>query len=222
MDPVGQLRPHQAPARRHRQVGGAGSSLAHQRADPEPCRASAVAVPPLLASSLHAPHRDTAQITDLRDAGATSWSSSARAARPVAETEKTIYAAAGRRSSPTAMARSSLTSRSALCRRVGAHRAAGRRHAPADQGPAPGRPAQRNAAGRWQHPRESTARCPPHSIMSGSGDRVWLDDGKIGGPSAANDGDLIAGRSRRCRRPEGGCAPRRASTCRTPTSISAR
>ena len=57
--------------------------------------------------------------------------------------------------------------------------------------PAPGRPAQRNAAGRLTAPARIHCTLPAAFDHVHVGDRVWLDDGKIGGSVKANDGALI-------------------------------
>jgi pyruvate kinase len=161
--------------------------------DPEPCPPTASAVLPLVGSSLHTLRtRDTLQITDLRDRQRELVVVERSNRSAIAETEKTIYAAAGeaiiacRDGSVFAdFTVGPLPGVSApIVLQVGDTLVLTR-------DPAPGRPAQRNAAGRV------TAPARIHCTLSAAfdhvrvGDRVWLDDGKIGGSVSGNDGDLI-------------------------------
>jgi len=57
--------------------------------------------------------------------------------------------------------------------------------------PAPGRPAQRDAAGRILSPAHIHCTLPAAFERVCVGNRIWLDDGKIGGTVAANDGARI-------------------------------
>jgi pyruvate kinase len=57
--------------------------------------------------------------------------------------------------------------------------------------PAPGRPAQRDAAGRVVAHAQIHCTLPASFDRVRVGDRVWLDDGKIGGTVSLNDGGRI-------------------------------
>ena len=57
--------------------------------------------------------------------------------------------------------------------------------------PAPGRPARRDAAGRIVAPAQIHCTLAAAFDKVRAGDRIWLDDGKIGGTVRGNDGDRI-------------------------------
>ena len=57
--------------------------------------------------------------------------------------------------------------------------------------PAPGRPARRDTAGRITAPAQVHCTLAAAFERVRTGDRVWLDDGKIGGSVARNDGERI-------------------------------
>jgi pyruvate kinase len=57
--------------------------------------------------------------------------------------------------------------------------------------PAPGRPAVRDATGRLLSPARIHCTLPAAFERVRAGDRVWLDDGKIGGAVRRNDGSQI-------------------------------
>jgi len=57
--------------------------------------------------------------------------------------------------------------------------------------PAPGRPAQYDATGAIVHPARIHCTLPEAFDRVRVGDRVWFDDGKIGGTVTGNDGDCI-------------------------------
>ena len=57
--------------------------------------------------------------------------------------------------------------------------------------PAPGRPAQSDSGGNIRAPARIHCTLPAAFDKVRTGDRVWLDDGKIGGIVSGNDGTLI-------------------------------
>jgi pyruvate kinase len=193
MDPVGhfvRIKPRRDATGR---LAGPARVWLTSATDPEPCPPTASVVLPLAGSSLHALWvRDTLQITDLRDRRRELVVVERSGRSAIAETEKTIYAAAGetliafRDGSVVAdFAVGPLPGVSApIMLQVGDTLVLTR-------DPAPGRPAQRSAAGR------PTAPARIHCTLSAAfdhvrvGHRVWLDDGKIGGSVSGNDGDLI-------------------------------
>jgi len=160
---------------------------------PEPAPPGIRAVLPVAGTSARSLRvGDTLLITDLRGRERT-LTVVARAGRSaVLETEKTIYAAAGGRLAlvrdGSVLAELEIADLPAviapIALQVGDTLVLTR-------DPAPGRPTLRDAAGLVIAPARIHCTLPAAFDHVRIGDRIWLDDGKIGGFARSNDGALI-------------------------------
>ena len=162
-------------------------------AHPEPAPAGIGAVLPLLGGgprSLRA--RDALLVTDLRGRGRKLTVVEKVGRSAIAETERTVYAAAGEQLAV-------LRDGSVLAElEIGALPGVSA-PIPLDVGdtlllcrdPAPGHAAQRDASGRVVAPARIHCTLPAAFDHVRVGDRIWLDDGKIGGIARSNDGERI-------------------------------
>jgi len=193
LEPVGhfvRIKPRRDPA--GRLVAPARVWLTSE-AHPEPAPAGVTATLPLAGGSLRSLRvGDVLQITDLRgrERKLVVVERSGRSA--VATTEKTIYAAAGDHlslgrgsSHVTAFTIGRLPGVTApIPLQVGDTLVLTR-------DPVPGRAARRDAAGHVVSPAHVHCTLPAAFERVRVGDRVWLDDGKIGGAVRALDGERI-------------------------------
>lgn len=162
-------------------------------AHPEPTPPGVSAVLPLAgggARSLRV--RDTLLITDLRGRGRKLTVVQKTGHSAVAETERTIYAASGE---PLTLLRDGSVEGEIDVGPLPGIAAP----IPLEVGdtlllardPAPGRAAVRDSAGRLVAPARIHCTLPAAFDHVRVGDRVWLDDGKIGGTVRGNDGQCI-------------------------------
>jgi pyruvate kinase len=193
IEPVGhfvRIKPKRDPAGR---LVAPGRVWLTSAAHPEPAPPGISAVLPLAGGGPRSLRvRDTLLITDLRGRGRKLTVVEKIGRSAIAETERTAYAAAGEQlavlrdgSVLAELEIGSLPGVSApiplevgdtllLCR---------------DQ--APGRAAQRDAAGRVVAPARIHCTLPAAFDHVRVDDRIWLDDGKIGGVARSNDGERI-------------------------------
>jgi pyruvate kinase len=137
--------------------------------------------------------RDTLLITDLRGRGRKLAVVEKAGRSAIAETERTIYAAAGEQLAVlrdgSVLAELEIGSLPGVSAPI-----------PLDVGDtlllcrdaAPGHAAQRDASGRVLAPARIHCTLPAAFDHVRVGDRIWLDDGKIGGIARSNDGERIA------------------------------
>jgi pyruvate kinase len=162
-------------------------------AHPEPAPVGIAAVLPLLGGgprSLRA--RDALLVTDLRGRGRKLTVVEKVGRSAIAETERTIYAAAGEQLAVlrdgSVLAELEIGTLPGVSAPI-----------PLDVGdtlllcrdPAPGHAAQRDASGRVVAPARIHCTLPAAFDHVRVGDRIWLDDGKIGGVARSNDGERI-------------------------------
>jgi pyruvate kinase len=160
---------------------------------PEPRAPGTSAVLPLAPGGLRTLRaRDTLLITDLRGRGRKLTVVERVGRSAIAETERTVYAAAGEQL--TALRDGSVLAEIEIGDLPGVAAPI-----PLEAGetlvltrdPAPGRAATYDAFGRLVTPARVHCTLPAAFQKVRIGDRVWLDDGKIGGTVTRNDGDHI-------------------------------
>jgi len=193
LEPLGhfvRIKPRRDPAGR---LVSAARVWLTPEARPEPAPAGTTAILPVAGGSPRSLRvGDVLQITDLRGRERKLLVVERSGRSAVATTDKTIYAATG---DPLSVGRGNAH---VTVIEVG-HLPGVTAPIPLQVGdtlvltrdPIPGRPTQRDATGRVVAPAHIHCTLPAAFDRVRIGDRVWLDDGKIGGSVAANDGARI-------------------------------